>query len=893
MQYMEKMDENRVVYKNSDFEILRYHVPGWDDLSLSTKRYIYELSEACLWGRDILYLQHHRLGLVLRTVLEAIWEHGVYRTSALEDYLARVWMYSGVHHSYEERKVMPDFSREYLEEALTSLPYDIDAYLAAQGTSRAELVQFVMDPDYDPIRRAAGDAETLIERSSVNFYDRGITTAQAREYYDHISDRYEIAPGLNSRLTRDADGSLTELEAYTDGLYGDALRMIVQHLLMAIGHAPSAESVEVLRALIAYYESGDIDDFARYSKLWVHLHEEVDMINGFIETYSDPLGLKGSYEGIVQLEDKAGTMRAHKVALLAAELEADSPIAPEFKREKVGVMSTRAIDVVMLAGDSYPASPLGINLPNDEGIRAEVGSKSVTLSNISDAVSTARMEGLVDYFYLSPEVRTRIREYGASVGNVHTDLHEGLGHGSGRLLPGVKGDALREYDSAIEEARADLNALYFIAHPRIIESGILPSVEAAYTLYDTYMTGALLTQLARVGDEPVLREAHLQNRALIAGWVLAHDPEGHAVALELHEEKHYVVIRDYERLRGLYGQLLVEIQRIKSTGDYDAARELILTYGTDVDPLLVSEVKERYALTGAVPYIGFVNPLMTKSEDGDILLNYRENYIEQNLRYGRQYRTLALRLEDYPRVPDTSYSEGRWHDLLRDVRVQLKRGMDGEVAKSMRDKGIDYGLNFGVNILGLREIGARLPQCEELFEIMWHKRVREMKLLSLYTLPEEYITLERCLKLSDESPTVEVSEQIVSLLLMPQPKLAEKVARKLWKGSDTHTGLQAQIIPYIILSRMALGEKVGSTMLSRALSHASEHLRDPEANETLVTYILRAISRVAERHPKHRKEVASFAKKLVAKSKKNPDSAAYAIGLELQDLLTYLSEEAS
>lgn len=885
------MDEKMVVYRNSDFEILRYHVSGWDDLSLSMKRYIYELSEACLWGRDILYLQHHRLGLALRSVLEAIWEHGVYRTAELEDYLARVWMYSGVHHTYEERKVVPYFTAEYLEEALSSLPYNLDEYLAAQGTSREELVRLIMDPDYDPIRRASGDSETLVERSAVNFYGPGITTSEAREYYAQQVGKYEIAPGLNTRLVRGIDGTLTELDAYTDGLYGDALQMIVQHLTMAVNHAPSAQSADVLQALIAFYESGNINDFAHYSKLWVHLNEEIDMINGFIETYSDPLGLKGSYEGIVQIEDKAGTERARKVALLAAELEADSPIAQEYKREKIGAMSTRAIDVVMLAGDSYPASPLGINLPNDETIRAEVGSKSVTLSNISSAVSAARMKGIVEHFYLQPEVQERVRRYGTLVGNVHTDLHEGIGHGSGRLLPGITGDALREYDSAIEEARADLNALYFIAHPSVIHAGILPSIEAAYTLYDTYLTGALLIQLARVGDEPVLREAHLQNRALIANWVLDRDSQGRVVVMEEHDGQHYVVVRDYDELRKLFGELLMEIQRIKSTGDYDAAKHLIITYGTDVDPRLVAEVKERYAHTGAVPYIGFVNPVMTRTEAGDILLTYEENYIEQNLRYGKQYRTLALRLEDYPKLSDSSHSEGRWHELLTSVRVQLKRGMDGEVAKSMRDKGVDYGINFGVNLLRLREIGQSLPQCEELFNIMWPKRVREMKLLSLYTLPDEYVTVERCLVLVEECPTVEVSEQLVTLVLMRRPKVAEKVAKKLWKDSDKYPSAQVQLIPYIILARMAMGEKISIGILTRALAHAYDYLRADEPHETVVTYILRAFSRVAERHPKCRKDIGSMAKKIVKKTENRPQSLAYAVGRELQDLLHYLSQE--
>lgn len=884
--------EQKVVYKNKDFEILRYKVKGWDELDLSTKRYIYELSEACLWGRDILYLQHHRLGLAVRTVLEAVWEHGVYRTKELEDYLARIWMYSGVHHSYEERKVFPEFTQEYLEEALTALPYDVDGFFGSQGTSREEVVRFIMDPAFDPIRRAAGDSDTLVERSAVNFYEPGITTSEAQAYYAEISDKYEIAPGLNTRLVHGVDGSLTELEAYTDGLYGDALQHIVQHLMMATNHAPSTKSIEVLQALISYYESGDINAFAQYSKLWVHLQEEVDMINGFIETYSDPLGLKGSYEGMVQLEDKEGTERAHKVALLAAELEKDSPIAPEFKRKKVGAMSTRAIDVVMLAGDSYPASPLGINLPNDEGIRAEVGSKSVTLSNISEAVSAARMGDIVEYFYLNPETQERIRKYGTLVGNVHTDLHEGLGHGSGRLLPGITGDALREYDSATEEARADLNALYFIVHPRIIETGILPSLEAAYTLYDTYLTGALLTQLARVGEEPVLREAHLQNRALIANWVLDHDRDGKAVSLEMHEGKHYVMIHDYKALRELFGALLVEIQRVKSTGDYETAKELIQTYGTNVDPALVVEVKERYAKTGAVPYVGFVNPLMSKKENGDVVLTYEESYVEQNLRYSKQYRTLALSIEDYPKKVDSAHSEGRWHDLLKSIRIQLKRGMDGDVAKSMRDKGVSYGLNFGVNLLRIREIGETLPQSEELFNIMWGKNVREMKLLSMYTFPEELVTLERCLMLADECPTVEMSEQFVSILVMPHEKIAEKLAKKIWKHADEHPSIHARLIPYIIVSRMALQGKVRDRFLKKALSRTYDYLKSDDTNETIVTYILRSISRVAELHPDSRTAIASFARKLVKKNGHRPQSAAFAVGTELEDLLNYLDEES-
>lgn len=875
------MSTNNIVYHSNSFDILRYRVKGWEQLSANTKAYLYQLSEACLWGRDIIYLQHHRLGPVVREVLEKLWSREANRTPALEEYLGAVWMHSGIHHSYTEEKLVPKFSREWFRTALAELPYNVSTYLSHAGTSAEELEALIFDPGVDPFRRATGDKQTLLERSSVHFYDPSITTAEAEAYYAKLQGKYSIAPGLNTRLVRAEDGTLMEQVACTGGLYGPALEQIAVHLTAAIDLAPSEEARAVLRKLLEYYENGDPEHFAEYSKMWVTLLEEVDMINGFIETYTDPLGLKGSWEGILELVDRAGTERTRKVINLAEQMERESPIDEAFKRHTVGAMSNRAIQIVMLAGDSYPASPLGINLPNDEKIRAEVGSKSVTLTNISEAVSEARLGQMVPRFYYGEEVRRRIMRYGTITDTVHTDLHEGLGHGSGKLLDGVSGNALREHASAIEEARADLNALYFIAHPQMVEDGILPDKEAYKALYDQYLTRGILTQLTKLGDELILRQAHMQNRALIAWWALELCRKTKAAELRTIEGKHYVIVNDYDELHRVFGVQLAEIQRIKSTGDYAAAQELIRTYATDVDPELHAEVLERMADLEIAPYVGFVNPVIMPTADGGYTITYDEGYFEQNLRYSEQYRSLTPPISTY-RMPQET-PDGRWHSTLKSLRNQLRRHMDGISSKSMRDKGVDYGINFGVNLLHLRELSKTLPHDAELAALLWHKDVREMKLLALLILPHDAITPELLQAWSTEITELEVAEHFVLELVTPSG-YGEPLALTLW--SEAPTTAMTRLLPYIILNRLALQQKVSPALVDELQRHVVYDLET--AGLDLATYIHRSLSTLAERQPGSRSSLRQIARELV--DSQVIDTYPYLVGADLMDLLDELDQ---
>ena len=861
------------VYHSKHIDILRYRVPGWEALEPQAQRYVYHLAEACLYGRDILYLQHHPMALAARAILEAIWEQGTFRNHDMEDYLTQLWMYSGFHHHYKETKTVPAFSRTYFHEAVLQLPYDVEAFLEAQGFTLDALEEMIFDPSKDPLRRADGDRETLVERSAVNFYGPGVTTAEALEFYEKRKDKYRIAPGLNTRLVKDEKGELRELTAYTDGLYGDALQAIVRQLTAALSYAPSEAARETLRTLIAYYESGDIDAFADYSEAWVRLLEPVDLIHGFIETYEDPLGLKGSYEGIVELEDPEGTERVRRIVELAGYFEQQSPINEAYKRTEPLGRAARAIDVVMLAGDSYPASPLGVNLPNDERMRAEVGSKSVTLSNISLAIDRYRSAASIDLFYHGEEVKERLRRYGAEADMLHTDLHEIIGHGSGKLLPGVSGADLREYDSCIEEARADINALYFIADPRLVELGILPSPDAYWAEYDRYLTSALITQLSRLGEDTVLREAHMQNRALIARYALQY-PE--AVTLEAIEGEHFVLIHDYERLREIFGELLRELQRIKSRGDYEAAADLVARFGTEVDPELREEAIRRDRATGMAPYIGFVNPRLSLRGES-VEIDYTEGFIEQNLRYSEQYRTLALPLEGFLRKEYKVYGEGKWHDRLNAIRQRLRKRMSGDVSKSMRDKGLQYGINFGVSLPDLREIAAEQPRDRSLADLMWTKEVREMRLLSLMIRPREELTRKDLLTLAGECRTIEEAEQFVTLLLIGSGE-EERVATEVAAKSPE------VILPWVVLTRLAVAGSASTRFVKHSLDRAEEVLS--EERPLQATYILRALSRLSERQPEMRQRIARFAN---ARAKEE-DPLRKGVGEELTELLEYLRQ---
>ena len=869
------------VYHSASFDILRFELPEWDTLSRENQEYLFHLSEACLWGRDIIYLQNHHRGLALRELLEAVWSVKSNQTSALEEYLAQYWFHSGLYHSYEETKVLPKFSQRWFSEALDALPYDADGFLESLGTNRETILRWMFDPDTEGVRRASGDPETLVERSAVNFYGEGVTTMEARSFYNSQEGRFSIAPGLNSRLIKDRQGALREETASVDGLFGPALEQIVYHLNRALPHAPSDGSREVLRLLIQYYETGDLERFADYSRKWVHVQDRVDMINGFIETYTDPLGLKGSWEGLLQVENPSGTERTSKIIALAGDLERVSPIDEAFKREKIGAVSNRAIDVVVLAGDSYPASPLGINLPNDERIRAEEGSKSVTLNNISEAVSRHRSDKSIPVYFYGEEVQKRQELYGALADTLHTDLHEGIGHASGRLADGVTGDALREFDSVIEETRADLNALYFISDPLLRQSGIVETDEVSKALYDGYLTRGLLSQLARIGEKPVFTQAHMQNRALIGWWTLDLARENRAVCLDVRDGKHYLFINDYDEVRRLFGEELREIQRIKSTGDYEKAKELIEKYAVNVDETLLAEIRERDKETGLPPFTGFVNPLLSRDKEGHISLTADEGYFEQNLRYSREYRSLVPALADFPKRDIVGDEE--IEAQLRHIRNQLRRLMDVKTAQKLKENGYPFRTIFGSNTLKLKELSATLPQDEALSRRLWREDVREMRLLSLFLLTPYRLPKARLLALAREVRTTEEAEQLCNEVLL-RSELSEEILSDL--GTKRVEPFEENIRYALASGSLRQGKGLPDAFLRSLGSTAA---RDFVHGDTALRMLLhRLFVKLAEHSDRGREAVRDFISEMEAQDREEP--SVRAVTEDLTELLAFLEQ---
>lgn len=643
----------------ADLQILRYEVKGFEQLSDRQKRLVYYLQEAALCGRDILFDQNGRYNLRIRRMLEEIvcgyrGDRSCADFQALEVYLKRVWFSSGIHHHYSCDKFVPGFSREYLRGLLEQVPEAWKA-VAAEGQTLeewcAEVFPVMFDPEVFPKRVNQSDGEDLVATSACNYY-RGLTQAEAESYYAAQKDAADETPvsyGLNSRLEKREDGRIEEKTWKTGGLYSAAIERIVYWLHKALDEAEGEKQKEVIRLLIGFYETGSLKAFDRYSIAWVEDTEPlVDFVNGFIETYGDPLGLKASWESIVNFKDVEATRRTETISAHAQWFEDHSPVDGRFKKECVKGVSAKVITAAILAGDLYPASAIGINLPNANWIRARHGSKSVTIGNLTEAYSeAAKGNGFLQEFAWSAEEVARIEKYGHLTDDLHTDLHECLGHGSGKLLPGVDPDGLKAYGSTIEEARADLFGLYYMSDPKMVELGLLPDEEAYKAQYYSYMMNGLMTQLVRIEPGCDVEEAHMRNRQLIARWVLAHGQEQHVVGWEWRDGKTFVAVQDYAALRSLFGELLAEVQRIRSTGDYEAARALVETYGVKVDPVLHEEVRQRYARLHLSPYKGFLNPRYVPVYGAggaleDVHIEYGEGYAEQMLRYSRDYACLPL-----------------------------------------------------------------------------------------------------------------------------------------------------------------------------------------------------------------------------------------------------------
>ena len=640
-------DFDYTVDRFADIEVLRYKVPDFENLTLNQKILVYYLQEAALWGRDILWDQNYAQNLPIRDMLEAIYtnydgDKNDPQYLAFEKYLKQVWFGNGIHHHYSTDKFTPEFSRDFLADQLAKLP---------QGTAPAnaeELAEIIFNPAVDAKRVNQAQGEDLIATSAGNFYEKGLTQAEVEAYYNSIrkpDDATPISYGLNTRL-RKADGKIVEEPYRLGGLYSNAIEHIVANLDSAANYAENDAQRTVIRSLIDFYTTGDLATFDRYSIEWAEdTASQVDFINGFIETYGDPLGMTGSWESIVNFKNNEASERTEILSSNAQWFEDNSPVDSKFKKDKVKGVSAKVITAAILAGDSYPATPIGINLPNANWIRAAHGSKSVTLENITQAYDAASHgNGFNEEFVIDQPTRDLLDQYLFITDNLHTDLHECLGHGSGKLMPGVE-DALKAHGSTIEEARADLFALYYLADPKLLEIGLLDNHEAYKAEYYKYILNGMMTQLMRIEPGKDVEEAHMRNRKIIAEWAYEHGKANNVIELIERDGKTFIRINDYEALRGLFGELLAEIQRIRSTGDYAAAAELVETYGVKVDPALHQQVLDRYAKLNIAPYKGFVNPVYKAVRDAegnitDVTIDYTEEYPAQMLRYSREYHPL-------------------------------------------------------------------------------------------------------------------------------------------------------------------------------------------------------------------------------------------------------------
>ena len=648
-----------IVDQFADLQILRYQVPGFENLSLRQKQLLYHLSEAALMGRDILFDQNGRYNLVIRRTLEAVYQYGTVDKSsadyqAFEVYLKRVWFANGIHHHYGEDKFIPGFSEAFFDAAVRSVDVSLLPLKAGEtvDTLLARLKPVIFDPTVMPKRTVQSGDTDWIQASANNYYGEDVTQVEVEAFYGKMKaegdSRCPLSYGLNSRLEKE-NGQLVERVWKVGGLYSEAIERIVAELEKAAAFAENEKQRQIIATLIDYYRTGDLRTFDAYSILWVEdTDSQVDFVNGFIETYGDALGLKASWESTVNFRNEEATRRTQTISENAQWFEDHSPVDQRFKKERVKGVSAKVITVTMLGGDCYPSTPIGINLPNADWIRRDHGSKSVTIENIMEAYDKASQgSGFSDEFVWSDEERNRIKTYGFLTDMLHTDLHECLGHGSGQLLPGTDPDALKAYASTLEEARADLFGLYYLADPKMQELGLVPDGEAFKAEYYKYMMNGLLTQLVRIEEGKEVEEAHMRNRQLIARWVFEQGATDKVVELKKREGKTFVVINDYQQLRALFGKLLAEVQRIKSEGDYDAGRSLVENYGVKIDPVLHHEIRERYVRLHLSPYKGFVNPIMREVKDDsghvtDITLDYTEGYAEQMLRYSRDYSYLSL-----------------------------------------------------------------------------------------------------------------------------------------------------------------------------------------------------------------------------------------------------------
>lgn len=644
-----KSDFNYVVDRFADIEVLRYKVPGFEELSLNQKKLIYYLTEAGIMGRDILWDQNGKYNLPIRQLLEGVYtnysgDKNSNEFKAFEKYMKQLWFGNGVHHHYSMDKFVPEFSKEWLQAQISALPAD------KVPSNLDTIMRVIFDPNFMAKRVNQAEGADLILTSANNMYE-GVTQPEVEAYYAALKDTTDLTPisyGLNAKVTKDANGNVVEQVYKVGGMYSPAIERIVELLGKAKPYAETPKQAAVIDKLIEFYTTGSLKTFDDYSILWVEdTDSQVDFINGFIETYGDPLGMTGSYESIVNFKNIPASHRTEVISGNAQWFENNSPVDPRFRKDKVKGVTAKVITAAILAGDSYPSTPIGINLPNANWIRAAHGSKSVTIENITQAYDEASHgNGFNEEFVPDAEMRELMDKYLFITDNLHTDLHECLGHASGRLLPGVDPDALKAHGSTLEEARADLFALYYLADSELMELGLIDNPDAYKAQYYKYILNGLMTQLMRIEPGKDVEEAHMRNRKLISEWCMDKGKDAKVIELYDMNGKTYLRINDYEALRDLFGKLLGEIQRIKSEGDYEAGRDLVEKYGVKVDPKLHAQILDRYAHLNIAPYKGFVNPVYTPVTDADgnitdITVSYDEDYIPQHLRYSRDYSPLT------------------------------------------------------------------------------------------------------------------------------------------------------------------------------------------------------------------------------------------------------------
>ena len=629
----------------ADLKVMKYQVPGWDELTLQQKEYVYHLGEAAKYGRDIIWVQNNKYNLKIRKVIENILEN--YKGdrecedfAKFQTYAKRVFFSNGIHHHYAEDKFFPECTKEYFESLMKAVGED---------EACAELLPVIYDPSIMPARKLMS-AKDIVAESAVNFYE-GVTRAEVEAYYAALVDPKDQTPvsyGLNSKVVKDADGVVREEVYKVGGLYGPALEKIISELEKAAAVAENETQKSYIADLVEYYRTGDLELWDTYNIKWVNdTLGVVDFVNGFVEDYNDPLGRKATWEGLVNFKDMEASRRTDLISSNAQWFEDNSPVDDRFKKKEVKGVSAKVINVAMLAGDCFPAAPIGINLPNANWIRRDHGSKSVTIANLTEAASRSAQESpksILSEFAWSEDEIAAEKKYGGLTNNLHTDLHECLGHGSGQLLPGVDPNSLGEYNSTLEEARADLFGLYYLADPKLVELGILPDEEAYKAQYSSYIRNGIFTQFTRVELGKKNMEAHMQNRKLIADWCYEKGLADNVIEKKVRDGKTYFVVNDHEALRGLFGELLAEVQRIKSEGDYEAGKALVEKYAVNIDPALHKEVLDRYATLNLKPYGGYINPEIVPVEKDGKVVDYRivycDDFIGQMLEYGKKYATL-------------------------------------------------------------------------------------------------------------------------------------------------------------------------------------------------------------------------------------------------------------